>query len=69
MIVFVKNNSIMRGNHQEESPLIKFTPEVAKSSHVYQVQKYTRQAAGSEQFELNTFSKKGVSYPTRSDLK
>lgn len=43
----------MRGNHQEEEPLMKFTPDVAEA---YQIQQYTRQANNDEQFELQDSS-------------
>jgi hypothetical protein len=39
----------MKGNHQEQTPLIKFTPEVATE---YQVQQYARQSDSDKQFEL-----------------
>ena len=33
----------MRGNYQEEEPLIKFKPETSGASRIYQNQHYTKQ--------------------------
>lgn len=38
----------MRGNYQEEAPPMKFTPEAAEQSEIYQVQQYTHLADESE---------------------
>jgi hypothetical protein len=50
IIVKRSNNITMRGNHQHEKALMKFTPEVAET---YQVQHYTRDNRSAEKLALN----------------